>query len=43
MFRRCLNLKNKEREMSFNFAVGCVIVIALALGTFGLYLSRKNP
>ena len=28
--------------MSFNLAITCVVIIALALGTTGLYLTRKQ-
>ena len=28
--------------MSFNLAIVCVVIIALALGTTGLYLTRRQ-
>ena len=41
MLRRRYNPKDMERKMSFNAAIGCVVVMAFALGVVGFYLTRK--
>ena len=41
-FTVAITLKVLERKMSFNAAIACIVVFALALGVVGFFLTHKS-